>query len=560
MEDKADDRRPAADGARTRGVLDPGTTIAYRYEIRDVECRSAFGLRYRAFDVVHGVTVSFLRLRREFAGDEVRDRLFETRASACDEGSAVVDLRDYGVDIDGRPYLVTERDEASESLGQRMAQGPVGYEEALGLLQAIASGLASVHVDGLVHGCVEPDCVLINDADSGRAPIELRCFGLLPALGGAGSRGRALSLVSKADYVAPEVIRGTELSPRTDVYGLGAVAWALLSGAPPFSGPSLKVFEDHLHGELPELTLPAGSDPALAELLQRMLAKEPEQRPADAAEVLFELRRLRPFATCSLAEPVEISQAATVPVSLEPVEELAEVEPEQLEPVAGVPGWIPSPGEAAAAKPSSTTNSHSVVDLVSAPRSSRRRGRSRQARWVGVGALAASLALAWGGALANETRSATQIVEAADSQAAAHVSSNSGESLRAASSKVARDDEAARAEEREPAPAPAPAVELALAPESPDVVDVGPSKLRSAHFNARKRDLYRRAGRCSDGQLRRTVKVAVRVDPSGKVSRASVSGPQAKSKLGRCVKKQSAKLKFPQTQNGGFHTYTLHLR
>ncbi|WP_170284640.1 serine/threonine protein kinase [Kribbella amoyensis] len=183
---------------------------------------------------------------------------------------------------DGRTGLRTEF--CPQSLRELVARGPLPIRDVVTLGQILASVLAEAHPLGLVHGGITPANVL--ERPDGQ-----------PVLGDFGLTLRLRfprDLTAVAGYTAPEVLRDGELSEQSDVYGLGAVLYFALTGHAPFSPRTgenagdvvLRVLRD----PVPDVT---GRDVPrdLIELLRRMMAKEPADRP-DAAEVVRVLEYL----------------------------------------------------------------------------------------------------------------------------------------------------------------------------------------------------------------------------------------------------------------------------
>lgn len=123
------------------------------------------------------------------------------------------------------PHVVMER-AAGISLADRLAAGPVALDAALGIVAAVADGLAACHEAGIVHGDPKPANIVV-DLPSGQ--VRLVDFGLA----GAGGRGGTLA------YAAPERLAGEAAGPKSDVYALGLVLYELLHGALPWSGQAL---------------------------------------------------------------------------------------------------------------------------------------------------------------------------------------------------------------------------------------------------------------------------------------------------------------------------------
>lgn len=506
--------------------LQPGEIIACRYHVDAHHRHHPLGELYRCRDETSGQVVLLQRLGRAFAGTEVRDRLFETREGASLESKLIADILDYGEDLDGRPFVVTAwSDDASLDAVER----PLAFDEAVAIIERVAAALAPLHARRLVHGGIDPASVLVDQA---RELTALHGFGLAPALGAAAGRNHVL--LSSATYAAPELIRGVPLGPTADVYALGVVLWELIFGEPPFRGPTLKVIDAHLNRPLPAFELPFDAPASFEWVLRRMLAKSPADRFADAGEVAAALR------DCLAEAP-----ALQLLTEVEDDEDDETVVFEAVRNDVAVPQMIPR-GE----------QTQRVVPL-SASMLEDDEFEFRPARRWFPRVAAAVLAVASLGLLA---RSAMQDAEperiAAESSEMALVSHQSIASRveplaveavsRAARTVVARTSTEARVDPSR---------------HSDGAEPVSRERIGGAQFRNHKQELYRRVERhCTGGDLRRSVKVTIRVGASGRVESATVSGKQGESQLGRCVERQARQLRFPASERGGSHGYTLRLK
>jgi serine/threonine-protein kinase len=198
---------------------------------------------------------------------------------------AVVPILDHG-ESEGRGYLAMALAREG-TLADRIAAGPVQVREALGYVAAVAAGLDAAHAAGLVHRDVTPANILLDPdgpwlADFG---IARRDDATLMTEDGL--------LIGTAGYLAPEVIAGGRAGPEADRYALAAVAFAALTGRPPFEGdrPEALLYA-HLHRPVPRASalrpgLPRDVDAVLA----RGLAKRPEDRPHSGAALAGALQR-----------------------------------------------------------------------------------------------------------------------------------------------------------------------------------------------------------------------------------------------------------------------------
>ena len=195
-------------------------------------------------------------------------------------------------DFDGLPYYTMPFVEG-ESLRARLANGPVAIDDAVDILRDVAKALAYAHERGVVHRDIKPDNVLL----SGRSAV-VADFGIAKAIAAAQEKSAGATLtqlgtaVGTPAYMAPEQAAGDPSTDhRADLYAFGCVAYELLAGHPPFHGLSPhKLMAAHM-GETarPVEELRPDCPPALARLIARCLAKDPEKRPARADELLREL-------------------------------------------------------------------------------------------------------------------------------------------------------------------------------------------------------------------------------------------------------------------------------
>jgi serine/threonine-protein kinase len=182
---------------------------------------------------------------------------------------------------DGNPYLVLEYLPGG-SLAERLVHGPLLLDEMLAVVASIAAGLDALHRGGVVHRDVKPSNVMLREDGS----AALTDFGL--------AKGAAYTVLTRPgqvqgtlDYLAPELIRGGDATPASDIYALGCVAFECLAGTPPFADRSLfGVGTAHLEDDPPDP--PTSSEVAWA--LLRALEKDPAARPATATMYAHLLR------------------------------------------------------------------------------------------------------------------------------------------------------------------------------------------------------------------------------------------------------------------------------
>ncbi|MGE5185765.1 MAG: serine/threonine-protein kinase [Acidobacteriota bacterium] len=205
--------------------------------------------------------------------------LREARVARKVEHPGVIEVFATG-NHDGRPYLVVER-LAGMPLGERVDAGPVPRLEALQVLIELCDILRAAHAAGIVHRDLKLDNVFLLHApyaDGKR--VKLLDWGVAHVTG-EDDPFRGL-IAGTLVYVAPELVRGDVVTPAADVYSLAVLAYHLLCRRPPFAAVSdLALISMHLRIEPPRASIAWPEIPqALDDLLIRMLAKAPAERPA----------------------------------------------------------------------------------------------------------------------------------------------------------------------------------------------------------------------------------------------------------------------------------------
>jgi len=206
----------------------------------------------------------------------------EARILAELDNPHVVRVYDY-VETEGRAYLVQEWVEGAPLSDLLQRYGRLAPEQALGVLRGALTGLAHAHARGLVHRDISPSNVLVDGAGTSK----LVDFGLAVPTGVSdpvsGATGASTSVVGTPGFASPEAVSGAAVTARSDVYSAGALLFLLLSGRLPYAGHPAEVARMHATAGVPRLT-DVGAE--LAGLVARAMAKDPSQRPADAAEFL----------------------------------------------------------------------------------------------------------------------------------------------------------------------------------------------------------------------------------------------------------------------------------
>jgi serine/threonine protein kinase len=256
----------------------PGESIG-PYEIGSMLGEGGMGRVYKAVGP-GGVQVALKLVKAELARDEVFRRRFEREAGAAARvnHTNVVPVLGTG-EHEGIPYLAQEFIGGGSLEDKIKRETKLDLREAVDLCTQVADGLDALHAEGLIHRDVKPGNILLDGA--GKAFIT--DFGLMKDRE-ASVLTRPGQALGSMDYMAPEQIRGEEVTGQSDVYALGCVMIECLSGTPPFADrQGMRILWAHLQEEPPDPLAARDDVPAdVSWAILRALEKEPEKRPPTA--------------------------------------------------------------------------------------------------------------------------------------------------------------------------------------------------------------------------------------------------------------------------------------
>jgi serine/threonine-protein kinase len=262
-------------------------TIAGRYELGERLGLGGMSTVQVAFDTRLERHVAVKLLAEHLADDAQFVTRFRREAMAAARlvHPNIVQVYDFGLDEpSGRHYIVMERIVGPSGAQVLRDRGHLPIDEAVDWIAQSCRGLEYAHRNGLVHRDVKPGNLLLSEADG---TIKLADFGIAKTASDESSITQVGSVLGTAAYLAPEQAAGEEAGPAADLYGLGVVAYQLLSGRLPYEAASLTELALKQQREVPPPLYHVNPSipPALAVAVERALALRPDERYASADDM-----------------------------------------------------------------------------------------------------------------------------------------------------------------------------------------------------------------------------------------------------------------------------------
>ena len=262
------------------------------YRILRVIGEGGMGVVFEAEDPQLKRRVAIKVLKPHGLEDRTRERfLQEARLAASLASPRIVTIHHIGEDR-GCPFIVMEllHGESLDTLLKRRTNLPVG--EALQITREVAEGLELAHEQGLIHRDIKPANIWLEGGRSGgQSHVKLLDFGIARLLESQSRLTAEGRIVGTPSYLSPEQAYNEPVDGRSDLFSLGCVLYAMLTGNSPFErGNTIlsvrAVVDDEPH------PLPEQLPKPIATLATRMLSKNPQERPASARQVVEEIRHL----------------------------------------------------------------------------------------------------------------------------------------------------------------------------------------------------------------------------------------------------------------------------
>jgi serine/threonine protein kinase len=296
------------DGQTSSGSpLHIGQIINGKYRIERQIGRGGMGIVLAATHLQLEHLVAIKVMRRDLVMDDrALDRLLlEARSAARIRSEHVARVLDVGTLENGSAFIVMEYLDGENLADLLDREGALEIEQAASFLMQCCLALAEVHVAEMVHRDLKPGNLFIARLPDGSPMVKIVDFGISKQIGSArdGAATTSPQVLGSPFYMSPEQMRADPVDERSDIWGLGAILFEMLTGRPPFIGDTLpEVYSAVLKDAPPNVeSLRAGVPAGLDDVVQRCLEKDPSQRFCDVADLA---EALAPYAG-SAAQAVE---------------------------------------------------------------------------------------------------------------------------------------------------------------------------------------------------------------------------------------------------------------
>jgi serine/threonine-protein kinase len=274
-----------------------GTLLGGRYRIIGLLGRGGMGEVYRATDLTLGQSVALKFLPPEAAGNTRLLERFagEVRVARQVSHPNVCRVYDLG-EIDGAPFISMEYVDGEDLSSLLHRIGRLPGDKAIETARKICAGLAAAHDRGIIHRDLKPQNIMMNK----RGEVVIMDFGLAAIadqLSGAEARNGTPA------YMAPEQLKGAEVTARSDIFALGLVLYELFTGKRPYEAKTVpQLLSQQESGQLLSMTTVAADiDPAVEKAIRRCLDPDPLKRPSGALAVAASLPGGDPLAAALAA-------------------------------------------------------------------------------------------------------------------------------------------------------------------------------------------------------------------------------------------------------------------
>ncbi len=294
------------------------------YVVRRRIGSGGMGVVYEGEHPVIGRKVAIKIIRPDSSeGVRSRDLIDEARAASAIRHRGIIDIFGFGTLPGIGQYLVMEFLNGRPLDEVILDRAPMRAAEVIRPIIEVLGALGAAHAEGVIHRDLKPGNIFVVLESNGTEYVKVLDFGLAKrgaAPNSATPQTRVSMIVGTPEYMAPEQACGQSVSPRTDLYAVGIIMFEMLTGRLPFRGDSA------MHTAIMQVQTPPpspskfvdGLPPELEDLILRLLAKEPDQRPASADLVARELKAIAKMLAVEMTQLSGFARAVSEPTS-EPV-------------------------------------------------------------------------------------------------------------------------------------------------------------------------------------------------------------------------------------------------
>lgn len=297
-------------------------SLAVRYDLLSEISEGPVFTLFSARDRLTGRNVGIRQIKMPFNAEQEYVYSLVQYAQNCQVNHPLVENISEVIEESGQHYLISDVPKGSV-LSERVKRfAPFSVPVALASIIGLTEAVDAVHMAGFAHGDIGPhNIIATHDGVS-----KLQMAGLWQAYASSRTAGLAV-LGQMAPYLAPEVCAGARPGMLSDIYSVGIVFFELLTGKVPFIGESPSATASrHATSPVPSLRGINASIPvAIEQLVQRLLAKDPSQRPQTAKELLHELRSLADQLRFGVNAPLKPAPRAEP----DPKDDLPTIKPEK---------------------------------------------------------------------------------------------------------------------------------------------------------------------------------------------------------------------------------------
>jgi len=251
------------------------------YIIQEKLGEGGMGVVYKGIHKDIEQTVAIKVLYPQYAKDEnFRERFKrEAKVQAKLHHPNVVNILNYLEDEDGNMYIVMEY-VGGGSLEDKMRTGKISLSDSVSVIIQVLNALSYMHSNGIIHRDIKPSNIMFADSI-----VKVSDFGIAKPMSDKGLT-KTGAIVGTVWYMAPEIIKGEDPTPASDLYAVGVILYQLLTGRTPFYGKTdFEVMKSHLEKEpQPPETLNPNLPPGTWDLVKKALAKSPRERFSSADE------------------------------------------------------------------------------------------------------------------------------------------------------------------------------------------------------------------------------------------------------------------------------------